>query len=56
MMKLNLAALAIAAATFTASANADDKPLWSTDGFKNPESVIAAPKQDALYVLSLIHI
>jgi len=53
MMKLNLAALAIAAATFTASANADDRPLWSTEGLKNPESVIAAPKQDALYVSNI---
>ena len=35
---------------FTISAQAEDKPLWSTSGFKNPESVIAAPKREVLYV------
>jgi len=51
--KLYRTVLAIAAATFTASAHADSELLWSTSGFKNPESVVVSPKQDALYVSNI---
>lgn len=54
MIKLSLAPLALAiTAAFTMSASADSEPLWSTDGFKNPESVIAASKREVLYVSNI---
>ncbi len=53
MTKLNRFLLAIAATIFSVSAHADSEPLWSTSGFKNPESVLASSKEDVLYVSNI---
>lgn len=51
MQRFSLTPIVVAViATLTVAAHAESEPLWSTSGFKKPESVIADSKREVLYV------